>query len=309
MGTATASAKGPRIREVDWRSKSIVASTVKLDHPEYGVLAVPLKIDRSGDANKGIADSSDFPQCSLQHYYSLCVHRREMAIAAVGVRRATREEGLEREIWEGLSAYDGDGRSNRDEYVLRLGNVQVYEAIHRLVMDAYPSWRSFLASDADPDEADAIERLRQTDDGVRWRHPLTDGGSLIQFSNLDIHPLIRSQGVGQRLIGHVLWELSRHRGDLASIFVHPSCLYVDHAEQRRRIKPEHITELVSLAERWGFALAEPRAEPLTNAPVQAYRHVGEFGFPLAGLGRLSALAGIAELDHKSAAIEERDNTT
>jgi ribosomal protein S18 acetylase RimI-like enzyme len=249
---------------------------------------------------KRFIDTSEALWLGSSHIFRAKISLHDFAISVAGgarkrVRKFRDDDDAERELWDGLRSYAASGYalgSWRGDRELLVADVSVDEVPARLVAEAVGSWPQYLEDVyAAPELTDVIVRSMEVDDGRTLRHPLRDGGSLLSLSQLQVHPKLRGQALGLRLVAHAMWELVRHPGDLAVLQAHPTETIFDAWEerQRHRVKAEDVQRVVDYFERLGFYRAEPDAPVTRTSLVAMFRQVGTFGLPFAGLGALSAV--------------------
>lgn len=286
------------MRRRPWESPITPQRTVRITHPLFGPINAPFAIHRySGHSPTRLADEAAFRSFGLGLHYSAYLELHDIAEAFWG---RTRQDGyfeLRNDLWDGLSGYGKEGDPfnhvyDRDGHRLLVAQVDVREYPARLVFDAADSWTEFMDKYDDDDYIEALQRVRSMDDGVTAKRPLSGTGSLLHLSQLAVHPLLRGQGIGRRLVAHALWENVRQDDDLATCIASPESTIFT----RNRRAPAHTTKAVQRVADYLGSIGFHRAwapEPVDPSVHEVmYRHVGVFGFPYPGLGTLSERAGV-----------------
>ena len=109
-------------------------------------------------------------------------------------------------------------------------------------------------------------------------------GSLFWLRRLDVHPKLRGQEIGARLMPQALWTVRRVSGDLAVLEAFPTESLFDVAAPTRTASA--VRRLVSYYERVGFRRSRP-SERIRCAAVGMHVQFGTFGLPVLGLPGLS----------------------
>lgn len=110
-------------------------------------------------------------------------------------------------------------------------------------------------------------------------------GSLLIPRRLGVHPLVRGEALGAKLLAHALWVLSRSTGDLAVLTALPARTRFEPKEPPRTAAA--IQGLVRYYERLGFERSEPEQPIRKGTPVIMHRWVGGQGLPVLGLPGLT----------------------
>lgn len=131
-------------------------------------------------------------------------------------------------------------------------------------------------------------------DTMRAAWPLVEGlqedieptllsGSLLWFRKLGVHPAVRGQALGAKLMAHALWALSRAPGDLAILDAAPIASWFDARTPRQTVRG--VRALRGYYSRVGFTTY--REKGVRREPSLMYLRFGEFGIPVDGLGEMT----------------------
>jgi GNAT superfamily N-acetyltransferase len=280
---------------------------LRLDHPVVGPCSIEAKvIHRLSHTPSNLFSHGGHTYFGIVHDFTLRLTAEELAWAEWFRRRSPADPAADgptptekRTLWEPLAPLGDVAPPSHRIFTpsrLLVARVQVQEIPLRLVNELDVDFKVAFSDHEEYVEFEIVDALRATDDGFSLRRPLQDGGSLLLVRDLEVHPAFAGQLLGARLLGHTVWELTRHPGDLVYLGAYPWRRLFARTRGVPQCSSRDVARLVNYYERLGFHRAEPEKRITGRDHVRLYRHVGAFGLPISGLGWLSERAGHPRLE-------------